>query len=358
MSIIRHLLYNGASIDAQNSGILHSQTLLHNFILQHQPRYILHCGCPDNALSLAYFAKENHPCEILHIKNWVPLAQHWREVTGEIPNPHKLFLDKIADNKLDDYLVSFNGSAETALEVLQSRHFHFNMMVSDAINNDMDYTHLLPLLSKKPLHIRYIGDKKISQIKEDFLFQSDIETSFAYAQGYLITGMDYLSLYEEQQPMGLLKNSEQMDNAPESRSLQNDFVNQTDTDIDTDTDTSEPIWTENGFVYQQKDTTHRLEQLSPKEERELRRQERRQAREERHKERLLYNETNNDTPTQSHQQKTVNHTQNTTATDDTSNAPRFQIDDNGDNTISAARRALRARRAARRTNATNDVSES
>ena len=356
MSIIRHLLYNGSSIDALNSGILYSQTLLHNFILQHQPRYILHCGCSDNALSLAYFAKEHYPCEILHIKNWLPSAQDWREAMGETPNPHKLFLDKITDNKLDDYLVSFNGSGETALEVLQSRNFHFNMMVSDALNNDVNYTVLLPLLSKKSLHIRYVGDKKISQIKQDPLFSTDIETSFAYAQGYLITGMDYLSLYEEQQTISMSKNSEHIENSSESHFLKTDFVNQMDTD--TDTDTSEPVWTENGFVYEQKDTTKLpSSQLSPKEERELRRQERRQAREERHKDRISNTEENgDDNKLTKNLEQEINRNVNTHVTDNLS-PDRFQIDNNGDSTISAARRALRARRAARRMNAMNIVSD-
>jgi len=61
MSIIRNLLYNGASSGALCSGILYNQTLLHNFILQHEPKFIIHCGSPENALDLAHFVKENQP---------------------------------------------------------------------------------------------------------------------------------------------------------------------------------------------------------------------------------------------------------------------------------------------------------
>jgi hypothetical protein len=196
MSIIRNLLYNGASLNAFCEGILYNQTLLHNFILQHAPKFIIHCGSSENAINLACFIKETQHCEILHIKNWRPSSHEWLQANAYAPNPHKRFLDKISELELDNVLISFDGLSKTAHEVLNYRNIRFNMMISDNLGDETDYLPLMSLLQKNALHIRYIGHKKLSQIKNESVFQTDIETSITYAQGYLIIGMDYLSLYE------------------------------------------------------------------------------------------------------------------------------------------------------------------
>jgi hypothetical protein len=345
MSIIRNLLYNGTSFDALQSGILYNKNLLHNFILQHQPRFIIHCGSPENALDLAYFIRENHSCEILHIKNWNPNITHWLQTTGtgEAPNPHKVFLDKINEHKLDDYLVSFNGLSETASEILNQRNVRFNMMISDNIGEAMDYIPLLKLLQKNALHIRYIGDKKISDIKNEAIFQMDIETSFTYAQGYFITGMDYLSLYEGQATQSSQQHSTYQDDTISNSNTHNFSDLQIHTHAQAmihkhhlDNSEDELIWTGSEFAVSQEvpiahDNTQQQAKLSPQEERQEQVQD--QA----------------DTINEHHQTHYVDKNQQTI-----SELLPYKIDDNGTNTISAARRALRERRAARQLKALNN----
>jgi hypothetical protein len=357
MSIIRNLLYSGSSLDALHSGILYNQNLLHNFLLQHQPKFILHCGCPENALNLAYFAKENQPCEILHIKNWNPSVGQWLEATGEAPNPHKTFLDKIADNKLEDHLISFDGLSETASEVLSYRNFSFNMMISDAVGNNTNYMPLLKLLQKNAAHIRFIGNKKISDIKDEPIFQTDMEISFTYAQGYLITGMDYLSLYDGQEPK--TENYDASNNQNTYDANVNTYQANTPHNIEslpqTDVIDALTIATE----IHPDDTAHTLEspQLTPREIREQKRLERRKEREERRNQRLETTPINDDNTGDG--DDAVNHS-NTTDNTDNEDAQQesnhkivsellpFEFENDGTSTISAARRALRARRAARR----------
>ncbi len=357
MSIIRNLLYNGTSFDALQSGILYNKNLLHNFILQHQPKFIIHCGSPENALDLAYFIRENHPCEILHIKNWNPNTAHWLQTAGEAPNPHKIFLDKITEHKLEDHLVSFNGLSDTALDILNQRNVRFNMMISDNIGESTDYIPLLKLLQKDALHMRYIGDKKISDIKNEAIFQMDIETSFTYAQGYFITGMDYLSLYDGQAIQPSPHHISHQDtisdnNAHNFSDLQihtqiqahNHHLDKSDDDL---------IWTGSEFVMSQEtpvthDNTQQQAKISPQEEREKRRLERHKAREER-QEQAQERQEQTDTINEHHQTHYVDKHQQTI-----SELLPYKIDDNGTNTISAARRALRERRAARRLKALNN----
>jgi|GEM_PF-6900903 len=197
MSIIRNLLYNGTEASSHYSGILYNQNLLHNFIIQHTPQFILHCGSSENAISLSHFIKEHElVCEILYVKNWHPSSNQWLQANGEAPDPHQVFLDRINALELTNYLVSFDGVSQTAYDVLNYRNFCFQMMVSDNLGDHTDYLPLLGLLQKSALHVRYVGEKKLCELKEEAIFQANIETPFTYAQGYLITGMDYLSLYE------------------------------------------------------------------------------------------------------------------------------------------------------------------
>ncbi len=355
MSIIRNLLYGGSSLDALHSGILYNQNLLHNYILQHQPKFILHCGCPENALHLAYFAKENQPCEILHIKNWNPSVNQWLEATGDAPNPHKTFLDKIAEHKLEDYLISFNGLSETASEVLSYRNFSFNMMISDSVGNNTHYMPLLKLLQKNASHIRFIGNKKISAIKEEPIFQTDMEISFTYAQGYLITGMDYLSLYDGQESKTENYDVYNIHNAHNAHNAnfdtyQADALHNTESLPQTDAIDTVTIVTE----IQPDDTASDIETrpLTPREEREQKRLARRKEREDRRNPR-------SETPTNTMDNDTISHS-NTPDDTDNETAPQesnhtivsellpFEFENDGTSTISAARRALRARRAARR----------
>ncbi len=349
MSIIRNLLYGGSSLDALHSGILYNQNLLHNYILQHQPKFILHCGCPENALHLAYFAKENQPCEILHIKNWNPSVNQWLEATGDAPDPHKTFLDKIAAHKLEDHLISFDGLSETASEVLSYRNFSFNMMISDTVGNNTHYMPLLKLLQKNASHIRFIGNKKISEIKEEPIFQTDMEISFTYAQGYLITGMDYLSLYDGQETK--TENYDAYHNQSANfDTYQTDSLRNTESLPQTDAIDTLTIATK----IQPDDTTSNIESrpLTPREEREQKRLERRKEREERRNQR-------SETPTNTMDNNVVSpsntpdNTDNETAQQESnhkivSELLPFEFENDGTSTISAARRALRARRTARR----------
>lgn len=198
MSVIRNLLYGNASVDTFNSDILYNQNLLINFIKQHQPKYILHCGSSDNAVNLAQSIRDQHKCEILHIQNWHLPAHHWLEARGNPPTSlQQLFQDKILELNLEDHLIAFDGAAQTAYEVLSQRNFHFSMMISDNLGHETDYIPLLGLLYKNALHIRYVGHKPLNSLKDELIFTQDIDTPFAYAQGFLITGMDYISLYED-----------------------------------------------------------------------------------------------------------------------------------------------------------------
>jgi hypothetical protein len=349
MSIIRDLLYNGAVNHAFVHSTLYNQTLLHRFILQHQPKYILHCGCPNNAVSLAYFIREYYACEILHIKNWTVMPYQWLESKGKSVNPYQEFLDIIKNHGLDNQLVPFDGTAQTAYHVLNAKHFRFDMMVSDVMNNDTDYVELLPLLAKNRLHIRYVGDKKISDFKSEPIFQSPLDVPFTYAQGYLITGMDYLSLYDDNN-----KTDVKLEITPELSPKM--IHNQENNSV------SDPIWTENGFVYDDISSTEQNQanimpppntqntqqiELSPQEARTIRREERRQAREERQKNRML--------ATAENEQKSVfiakMETAQNTATALVAERPKIQNEthtDDDETGISATRRALRARRLARR----------
>ena len=348
MSLIRNILYNGLLTDASHE-IPYIKKILHNFVLHHKPKYILHCGSPENALQLAFFTKNNHDCEILHIKDWKPTYYHWLEVNGETPNPHKVFLNKIEENKLQDHLISFNGTTDTAYDILQYRNLRFNMMISDNSDNQIDYVPFLKLLDKNALHIRYIGDKKLSEIVNEPIFQENIEMPFTYGQGYFITGMDYLSLYEEQQIT--------LNSSDTARSIDNHLNNDAE-DYD-----NELIWNGTEFVSKQslmdKDMTHNMKEneqqnmhlhqdskthnvqdnngdkTQRQKEREQKRLARQQRRLERHSQELTQTERDSNTESTSQNHLEIYET-------------RFKIEDDGSSVISAARQALRDRRLARR----------
>lgn len=368
MSMIRNLLYNRTINSDCIASTLYNQTLLYKFIAQHQPKYIIHCGCPYNALYLANFIKENYPAEILHIKNWTPHPHYYLDIIPEIQNPHQAFLDKITENNLENHLVSLNSNAINAAEILKARHLKFDMLISDTLNNDTDYMPLLPLIQKKNLHIRYVGHQKISDIKHEAIFESDHEVPVTYAQGYLITGMDYLSLYDEQpQSASLPTDTPQINVSADN--FQKTIINtpqpQPQPQSNGD-DAPEMIWTENGFVLadnpqiqQHSESQHSEPQdtpiLSEAEARLLRREERRQAREERREQRMLSRAAE-----ESHSQivSQINNVQKMaeTITQPTQQNLDNSADESDDNNqtapiqggISATRQALRARRLARR----------